>query len=146
MPRAQSTGRAGSTVIPTDWETAPRAVLERTMRGRITLRVPGGTEAGWDEATQQTKLTPHAPYAADVPARVLQLSGEAQTIRTGEDTELVVDFRVAIPAGRSDVAAGHLVTVTETTDPLLVDAVLQVQHVGLGTERFERHLFCTIVD
>jgi hypothetical protein len=145
MARRQSTGRAGTAVIPATWETAHRVVLERTMRGRVSLRVPGPTQT-WSDADQENNTTPIPPYATDVPARVLQLNGEAKVIRTGEDTELVVDFLVAVSADRDDVATGHLVQVTDATDALLVGTTLSVQHVGVGTERFERDLYCNVID
>ncbi|HEY0889368.1 MAG TPA: DUF6093 family protein [Nocardioides sp.] len=146
MPRpTQATGRPGTPVIPADWETAHRVVVERAMRGRVSLRIPGTTQV-WSEEDQEMRTVPRAPYAVDVPARVLELNGEAKVIRTGEDTEIVVDFLVTVPAGRDDVATGHLVTVTTSTDPLLTGTTLRVDHVGRGTERFERDLYCTHSD
>lgn len=142
---AQSTGRPGTPVIPTDWETAHRVVAAGTHRGQVSLRVPGTVQVFSDDE-QAMVTTPAPPYATEVPARVLELNGEANTIRTGEDTEIVVDFLVAIAADHDDVAAGHLVHVTAATDQLLVGTTLRVQHVGRGTERFERHLFCTHID
>jgi hypothetical protein len=146
MPRpTQATGRPGTEVIPAAWETAHRVVANGTHRGRVSLRIPG-TKQDWSDAEQAMVTVPIPPYATDVPARVLELNGEAKTIRTGEDTEVVVDFLVNVTAERSDVATGHLVTVTGSTDALLTGTVLRIQHVGTGTERFERSLYCTHVD
>lgn len=146
MPRpTQATGRPGTEVVPARWETAHRVVVERTMRGRVTLRIPGTTQA-WSDADQAMKTVPIPPYAVEVPARVLELNGEAAVVRAGEDTEIVVDFLVTVPAARDDVAAGHLVTVTSSTDPLLTGTTLRVDHIGRGTERFERDLYCTHAD
>jgi hypothetical protein len=143
--RRHHTGSGRRQVIPADWEVSHRVVAGGTHRGRISLRIPGTTQA-WSDADQEMKTTPIEPYATGVPARVLELNGEAKVIRTGEDTEVVVDFLVAVAADRDDVAAGHLVTVTVATDGLLVGTTLKVDHVGRGTERFERSLYCTHVD
>ncbi len=132
-------------MIPADWEASHRVVANGTHRGRISLRILGTTQA-WDEDDQEMKTVPIPAYATDVPARVLELNGEAKVIRTGEDTEIVVDFLVAVAADRGDVATGHLVTVTASTDALLTGSTLRIEHVGVGTERFERHLYATTVD
>lgn len=135
------TGSGRRQVIATDWEIPHRVVANGTHRGRVDLRIPG-TRKVWSPAKDRNDNVPNEPYATNVPARVLELNGEAKTIRLGDDNEIVVDFMVAIAADGHPVEAGHLVRVHTTTDALLNGTQLQVKHVGRGTERFERHLFC----
>lgn len=145
MPRpTQATGRPGTEVIPHNWETAHRVVLEGTLRGRVALREPG-TQQGWSDAEEQNVAVAKAPYATAVPARVLALSGQARVIQLADDTEVIADYLVVIPAHHV-VAGGHLVDITDSTDPDLTGRALRVEKVARGTERFERDLFCTLDD
>ena len=139
----QATGRPHTPVIPADWETAHRHVAAGTHRGTVSIRRPGLTQA-WNPETEQNETTPHPPYLVDTPARVLRLDSRTRTALVAEDPEAVAEYRVALDADAA-VEHGHLVTVTAATDAQLVDLVLQVVHVVYGTERFERHLYCTLV-
>lgn len=140
----QATGRPGTAIIPKRWETAHAAVLVGALRGRVSLADPdaAGGEPVWEN--DQWVTTPAGPYATAVPARVQRLAGQARTVVTAEDNEVVVDHLVQVPADVADVREGHLVTVTDATDPQLVDQVMRVEHVAVGTERFTRDLFCTL--
>lgn len=138
------TGSGRSSSMHADWATHHQTVVLGTLRGRVSIRLPGGTQ-GWSDAAQQNVLTPHAPYAADVPARVQALSGEARTVQLADDTEVIADYLVVIPADHV-VAGGHLVDVTNSEDPALTGLTLRVEKAVLGTERFERDLFCTLAD
>lgn len=144
MPRPRhAQGRPGTQVIPTDWDTSHRPVLDRTRRGRITLRKPGGTPGGWDEATQQTTTVPHPPYAADQPCRVLALT--AQTTDSAEDAVTVAGYRITLDAAL-EPAVGHLGVLAATGDPLLDGRTVRVTEVVLGTERFERVILADLND
>lgn len=139
------TGSGRRQVIPTDWAAHHRPVAEGTMLGRISLRRAGGTDGGWDDETDQVKVTPHAPYATNVPARIQALAGQARVIQLADDTEVIADYLVAIPADQV-VEPGHLVDATTTDDVALTDRTLTVVQVVRGTERFERDLFCALDD
>lgn len=137
-------GSGRRSVIPDDWAAHHQGVAEGTMRGRVNIRVPGTTQT-WNPATEQNDLTPKAPLYSDVPARVQALSGEARTVQLADDTEVIADYLVVIPADKV-VAGGHLVDVADTEDPALTGLTLRVEKAVLGTERFERDLFCTLAD
>lgn len=142
--RRHHTGSGRRAVIPADWETSHRVVAEGTMRGRVALREPG-TQQVWSPVLEQNTAVPKDPYATDVPARVLALSGQARVIQLADDTEVIADYLVTVPASRV-VATGHLVDVTACTDADLTGRALRVEKVVRGTERFERDLFCTLDD
>lgn len=137
-----STGRPATAVIPADWEATHAPVVLGSMRGRVTLTDPAATTQQWID--DQWIAAPAAPYASEVPARVQRLAAQSRTVVVADDQELVVDHLVVVPWGMAEVRPGHLVTVTESTDTALVGQVLRVEQVALGTERFERDLFCTL--
>lgn len=144
MPRPrQATGRPRTPVIPAAWEDAHADVATRAKRARVTLTDPTdtGTPTWVDD---QWVYGPATPYATDVPARVQRLARQDRDVVTAEDDEVVVNYLVAVPWGLAEVSEGHLVTVTEATDDLLVSHVLRVHHIALGSERFSRDLFCTL--
>ena len=138
----QATGRPGTPVIPADWETAHAHVVHAALRGRVALTDPAAPTQEWVD--DQWITTPATPYASEVPARVQRLAAQSRTVVTADDQELVVDHLVVVPWGMAEVSAGHLVTVTASTDSALVGQVLRVEYVAYGTERFERDLFATL--
>lgn len=143
-PRSrQATGRPDTPVIPTSWETGHRHVAAGTHRGAVSVRRPGNASQ-WNPTIEQNQLAPHSPYLVDEPARILRLDTGTRTALVAEDPEQVAEYRIALDADVI-VEHGHLVTVTAATDAALVGRVLQVVHVVCGTERFERHLYCTLV-
>lgn len=142
--RRHHAGSGRRQVIPADWAAAHRPVAEGTMRGRVALRV-AGTRQVWSDADDQNIAVPLAPYATDVPARVQALAGQARVIQLADDTEVIADYLVVIPAARV-VAGGHLVDVTACDDPDLLGRTLRVEKAVRGTELFERDLFCTLDD
>lgn len=143
MRSRQATGRPGTPVIPANWEAGHRVVVEKTLRGTASLRVPGTVQT-WNPVTEQNDLTPHEPYATPG-CRVQALRGESRRVVVAEDLEVVADYLIVIPADITP-AGTDLVTVTGTGDALLDGRVFEIQQVELGTERFERDLFCTLTD
>lgn len=89
---------------------------------------------------------PHDPYATGVSCRVQALAGQARVASTADDDETVADYLLVVPIGVDDARIGDLATLTSTGDVALDGVVLRVVQVVLGTERFERDLFCTLVD
>lgn len=143
--RRHHTGSGRRQVIPADWEASHRVVAEGTMRGRVAIRNPGSSGEEWSDELEQNVATPHPPYATNVPARILALSGQARVIQLAGDEEVVADYLVAVPAGQI-VASGDVVDVTATGDADLTGRSLRVEKVVRGTERFERDLYCTLDD
>lgn len=138
------TGSGRSKVIPDDWAAHHETVVLGTLRGLVDLREPGTVQA-WNPATEQNDLTPKPPYYSDVPARILALSGQARVLQLADDTEVIADYLVVVPADKV-VSGGHLVDVTDSEDPALNGRTLRVEKAVMGTERFERDLFCTLAD
>jgi hypothetical protein len=142
--RRHHTGSGRRQVIPNDWASHHETVVLGTLRGLVDLREPGTLQT-WNPATEQNDVTPKAAYATDVPARVLALSGQARILQLADDTEVIADYLVVIPAEHV-VAGGHLIDVTDSEDPALNGRTLRVEKAAMGTERFERDLFCTLDD
>lgn len=149
MPRPRhAQGRPGTRVIPLDWNTTHAPVVDRAARGQCALRAPA-QEQEWNGTQVQT--VPAAPYWTG-PCRVQALSAStgARAVITVEDREFSADFLIVLPL-MVDVSPGHLVDVLEQpesvsgADSQLMGLVLQVEHVVVGTERFERDVFCTLV-
>lgn len=140
------TGSGRRTVIPADWAAHHRPAAEGTMLGRVALREPGSLGEEWSDELEQNVAIPKPAYATNVPARIQALAGQARVIQLAEDTEVVADYLVVIPADQDVVDGGHLVDVTATGDPALTGRSLRVEKVVHGTERFERDLFCTLDD
>lgn len=147
MPRAQhAQGRPGTEVIPADWAATHQPPARKTMVGATaTLRVPG-TVQDWSPALEQMVAVPKTPYAVDQPCRVQVLAQRANVdVTSAEDTVAVTRYLVVIPV-EVETAEKDLVTITCPADPKLNGRVLEVQQVVRGSLRWERDLFCTLVD
>lgn len=145
MPRpTRSYGRPGTEVFPADWAASHRPVAEGTMLGTAALRHPGSTQA-WDDELEQNVEVPLPAYAT-VACRVQALATQARPVVTAGDREVVAQYLVTVPAdtGDGELDELDLVTLTGTGDALLDGRTLTVAQVVLGTERFERDLFCTL--
>jgi len=146
----QALGRPGTPVIPAGWQQAHGAVAAKTMTAIVNLRNPGSTST-FNPTGRRTEYTPLAAYATAQAARV-----QAQTSRAvqpgkeqAEETLQVAGYLVTITLDRpadQEPAAGDLVDVTASDDPLLTGRTLKVADVVRGSLRFERDLFCTLVD
>lgn len=139
------TGSGRRQVIPDDWTSHHTTVVLGMLRGLVSIREPGSDGETWSDEKEQMVAVPKTPYATAVAARVLALSGQARVLQLADDTEVVADYLVVIPADQV-VAGGHLVEVTDSEDPSLNGRTLRVEKVAMGTERFARDLFCTLDD
>lgn len=146
MPRPRhAQGRPGTAVIPLDWAATHQPVAEKTMvDGLATLREPG-TRQAWSPTAEQMEAVAKTPYAVNKPCRVQALSQKANDFTTAEDTETAAMYLVVVPASLNP-SEKHLVTITGTPDATLNGLVLEVQQVVRGSIRWERDLFCTLVD
>jgi len=168
MPRAtRSFGRPGTRVIPARWNADHAPVVTAAMRARVSLRHDDGattkTYLPYDpehpETTGRTTYSLAAPYAADIPARIQGL--REMTARgsetAAEESLRVSGYLVALALGVDDTAdavnaisTGDIVTIdslTESDQLLLLPGVeLRVTDIVRGTERWERDLFCQLVD
>lgn len=144
MPRRLHAGRPGSRVIPTGWAAAHRPTIETSLNGAVAIRDPDDFTQTWDTGLKQNVSTHAAPYYTG-PARIQQLQQAADRVVSADDPEQVADYLVVITADQ-DVAENHRVRVTTADDTQLEGREMQVVRVVLGTERWERDLFCTLVD
>ncbi len=146
MPRTKlHVGRPGSRVVPTGWAEAHRPTVATSWNGAITIRDPESYTEAWDNGLEQNVQTPAAAYYTGA-ARIQQLTGRG----TGRaviaaDPEQVADYLVVVDAD-TEVAEGHAVTVVTADDARLEGREMTVVRVATGTERFERDLFCELVD
>lgn len=125
-----------------------------TMPDRVSLRAPGGV-SGWNEIDKRTDVTPNAPFATGVPARV-QIRGRSAgaELTVADDVVPEADYLVSLPlTGTTGVDSivvngeqNTLIDVTASPDPLLVGKTLRVVDVVRGSHRFERTLLCTLND
>jgi hypothetical protein len=149
MRSQQALGRPGTPVIPPGWQQAHGAVAAKTMTATVDLRKPGSTTGFAD---RRTTYTPNAPYATDQAARVQAQTSRA--VQPGEELQAeeglqVAGYLVTLTLARDvteEPATGDLVDVTASDDPLLTGRTLKVSDIARGSLRFERDLFCTLVD
>lgn len=151
MRPQQALGRPGTVVIPAGWQEAHGVVAGKTMTATVSLRRPGATTKTFNTTTRRTEYTDAAAYATDQAARI-----QAQTTRgvkpgeeQAEETLQVAGYLVTLAFDRTvdqEPATGDFVDVTASSDPLLTGRSLQIHDVVRGSLRFERDLFCTLVD
>lgn len=131
----------GTRIIPAGWSEHHQGVVVTSMNARVTITDPARTVPGdWDsEAGVHGPDVPHVVYA-DVPARIQQLDTDAQ-VDQAEQAIATHRYLVQLPADRTDLQVGYLVTVDAlVSDPDLTPAetVLRVTDVLLGSEGFTR--------
>lgn len=145
MPRPQrSYGRLGTAVIPPGWAASHRPVAEGTQTAPCTIRKPGTTQT-WDDAQQQNITAPLDPYFTGL-SRVQALTNRGSfDAEAAEEQTSVAGYLVTVPAAVLP-AAGDLVTVTGSGDPLLDGRTLTIREIPQGSQIVERDLFCTFAD
>lgn len=146
----QALGRPGTPVIPTGWQQAHGAVVAKTMTATVALRKPGGTKT-FNTTSRRTEYTGVTPYATDQAARIQAEASRAvqPSEEQAEETLQVAGYLVTLTFDRTvddEPAAGDLVDVTASDDPLLTGRTLKITEAVRGSLRFERDLFCTLVD
>lgn len=145
--RPVATGRPGTEVIPTGWAQAHQPVVEGTMRdAKVTLRDPSAPpqSTGWNPETEQNETVPAAAYWSGG-ARVQILAQQGRQPVVAEDQESVANYLIVVPAAVT-ASEGHRAKVTSSDDPTLTGKELVVITVARGSHRWERDLFCQLVD
>jgi len=134
-------------VIPHGWDDQHRPVADATHTARVEIRHPVVATAGsWDDALQENVVTPAAPFFTGW-ARVQRTGGQGNTTPAADDPEPVTRYLVAIGAddpAADQVEAGDIVTVFLSGDAAADATPLIVEHVTMGSLRFERDLTCTL--
>lgn len=143
--RPVAQGRPGTKVIPATWAADHRPVVVGSWNGAVTITGPPPGTSSWNPTTEQNEADP-GPTVYEGPARVQALAGQGRTVVLADDSEVLVDYLVVVP---HDVPteAGDTVSVTDGHDDALLEAQsLRIRQVVMGTERFERDLFCQITN
>lgn len=138
----QHTGRAGTTVIPADWDHAPAAVIDRTHPSTVAIGPTGG-QRKWNEGRGQSETVGPEPVYAGRATIMLASADQAATVVEQDTSVAVYEVKIAY-AGSADVAVGHTVTVgADDPDPALAGQTLFVASVERGSRRFSRVLLAT---
>lgn len=143
----RSQGRPSTRVIPANWETSHAPVADRAGTAVVALRRPGSGNA-FNKTSGRTEFTKLEPYATGLPSRIQGLRETARgapTVVAAENVR-ITDYLVTVPLAVV-AATGDLVEITTCSDPMLpAGAMLKVVEITRGSLRFERDLFCTILD
>lgn len=148
MRATRSHGRADTAVIPAGWGASHAPVLARTRTATVSLSTGLSSAPVWNTEDEVYEApAAGSPYASAVPASIVaqQSTGDPRVEAAGETLD-VFDYLIGVDHGQ-DADEGHVVTVTACPgDALLVGRKMRVERVDLGAERFERLLYCTLVD
>lgn len=150
MRARQHLGRPGTAVIPKNWEANHGLVVAKTMPAVVSLRKPGSTETRNTE-TQQQEYSKLPAYATGQPARIQAhtTTGTNKTSETAEETVQVTGYLITLTHCRElehEPAVGDLVDVVDANDQLVIDRTFRVDQIPVGSLRFERDLFCILLD
>jgi len=143
--RPVAQGRPGTQVIPTGWAAAHQPVIEGTLTAAtVELRDPNMRSTAWNEGSQQVETSLAGPYWTGG-ARIQILAQQGRQPVVAEDQESVANYLIVVPAS-VNASEGHRVKVIASDDPALTGKSLRVMSVARGSHRFERDLFCELVD
>ena len=144
-------GRPGTKVIPDSWGASHAPVVEGWLTATVSLRAPGGTSV-WDEGLGRTVVTPNAPFATEVPARIRPIGAGGGPGQEAVDIKVqVAGYLVSLPLEADGVdevvvdgESNTLVDVTASEDALLTGTSLRVEDIERASLRFERTLLCVL--
>ncbi|NGZ99626.1 hypothetical protein G5V59_02515 [Nocardioides sp. W3-2-3] len=119
-------------------------MLDSTHDSIITIAPPGGAPT-WSEADGHM-VTPTADPVYDGPATIRPGSETdgATERQAGEEQVSVAVYEVALPHATVGIAAGQVVTVTDSPDDRLVGSTLTVLHVEGGDRHATRLVRATL--
>ncbi len=143
MPRPiRAQGRPGTRVIPADWSRSHAPVVAKTLTAECVITAPAGGAAGKikDDLTYDPA---EAAAAYQGPARVQALSDSARARIFGEESHVEAAYLVVIDLDSdATIGRGHVVRFTSINDDRLTAATLVVDRALIGSERWERDLYC----
>jgi hypothetical protein len=142
-------GRPGTAVVPASWGASHAPVAAGARNATGTLR-RGATDdsSGWDPDTRTTTPDAGTAYAEHITARIQSLvthRSDAQVV-VAEDVVITASYLIAVDRDLEVIEGDAFTVETCPGDSDLVDRILRVEHVVLGTERFERDLFCNLLE
>jgi len=146
MPRpTRSQGRAGTRVIPKNWERDHAPVAAKTMTGVCSIYP--APEANTQQPVMAADLSwtvpDVTPLYADVACRVQHHTGTTNPQDQGGQGVMTSEYLVTLPYGLVGIGVRSVVVFTGGSDPdLLATPALYVRDPMVGTLRFERDLIC----
>jgi hypothetical protein len=154
MTRPQrSYGRPGTAVIPEGWGASHAQPVAGRFTATVNLRAPGSTTTWVDDPDGgHTEVTPLAPFATGVPARIRPIGAGGGPGEQAVDVKVqVAGYLVSLPLDADgvdlvvvDAESSTLVDVTASDDVMLTGRSLRVQDVERGSLRVERTLLCVL--
>jgi hypothetical protein len=149
LMRPQRTPAPAPPVVPARLgrNHAPVAAGTRNATGTLRRHAADRRQAGWDPDTRTTTPDAGTAYAEHITARIQSLvthRSDAQVV-VAEDVVITASYLVTVDRDL-EVIEGDAFTVETCPRLHLVDRILRVEHVVLGTERFERDLFCNLLE
>lgn len=143
------TGSGRRRAVPVDWGANHAPVVAGVRNAVGTLhRAPEDDAGGWDPETRTTTPDTGTAYAEHITARIQSLvthRSDAQVV-VAEDVVITASYLLAVDRDIAAVEGDWFTVETCAGDSDLVDRILRVEHVVLGTERFERDLFCNLLE
>lgn len=143
MPRPnRAHGRPGTPMVPANFEDDHAFVIRKTHTATCRITAPaGGTPVIGDDLTYPEHTAPTPTYTGG--CRVQELSRDEKERRLGDEVQSAVAYLVVVEHSADDIARGHVVEVTGSSDPTLTgDRRLVVARVTRGSVRWERDLYC----
>lgn len=129
-------------VIPTGWSQHHAPTAAGGMNGKCRIYDPANETTGFDDDTQSATLDRGTPVYDDVCRIEPQLA--AHDVLQADDAETARGYLVQILFDAAPVEKDWvLVPYQVTNDPQLNGAVLTVDDVQMGTERFTRDLIAS---
>jgi hypothetical protein len=148
MPRPQQAlGRPGTPVIPTHWQESHGAVAAKTRTQPVNLRKPGSMTT-FNTTAEHTDVTPLAPYATDVLARIQahrETSQDSESEQV-EETLRVTGYLITLPFDCAPEVGDLIDIPTSCSDAALAGITLRIVELIRGSLRFERDVFAVIND
>ncbi|WP_159622676.1 DUF6093 family protein [Ruania rhizosphaerae] len=124
--------------------------MRTSMNATCVITDPARTTRGpWDEQTGSYgppvpfQVYPDPQATEDAPCRVQRIASGREAVQAGVQVEYR-GYLITIPADAPAIHPDYEVHVTDAiNDPNLPGEMFTVTDVLLGSERFERDLFCT---
>ena len=133
-----------TTVIPAAWSQHHQAAAAGGMNAAVVIGNPEG-EPHYDPETDDTTVTWSQEYVG--PARIQEMSQAQQQTDAAGQAVTGRAYLVQLDArhdGADAVLAGMRVrTTASTSDALLLERLLWIVDVPVGSERFTRDLICS---
>lgn len=152
MPRPLHPGRptSASAVIPDGWAAAHAPVVAGTFDCTVTIAPPVGGPVAFNPETRQSEAPNPTPvYTGAASITPAGAAAASDGTRTEAASELVDDRTYLVRLDGGDTSAikpDHVVTVTDSPNPRLVDAVLIVMSTPRPGREFSRNVVARLFE